>query len=67
VIYCKACRGKLYEEDIFKADDDVVYMEIGCYTCPAKVHVPLKKWNKFKQELTDAIVRQRREKIKATA
>lgn len=59
MFYCKNCGGKLYEDDIFKADDDVTYMEIGCYNCPKKIFVPIKRWNKLKKEIEKAIDKKR--------
>jgi len=61
-MFCKRCGGKLYEEEIFTADDDVTYMQIGCYNCPNKIYCSLKKWNKFKRDLQKDILRIKREK-----
>lgn len=52
----------MYEEDMFKADDDVTYIEIGCYNCPKKLYHPIKVWNKFKKSLEKEITRQKNAK-----
>ena len=49
----------MYEADIFYADDDIRYIELGCYNCPHKLYPTLKEWNKFKRALEKEIDRQK--------
>jgi hypothetical protein len=54
---CKRCGGFIYEEEDFYDENDTRIMQLGCYICSHKGYIKYKKWEVFKQRLTEAVIR----------
>lgn len=49
---CKRCGAMLFEDYIiYDEDTSEKFMQLGCVSCPVKLYIPLKKWNKFKKDV----------------